>query len=50
MADYVAKNFADKEEVTDEDVDDLILSYYDAYLEYQETGKVPDDIPLPDAE
>ena len=50
MADYVAENFADKEEVTDEDVDDLILSYYDAYLEYQETGKVPDDIPLPDLE
>ena len=45
MADYVTENFADKEEITDDEINDIILSYYDAYLEYQKSGTVPDDIP-----
>ena len=42
MADYVTENFADKEEITDDEINDIILSYYDAYLEYQKTGKIPE--------
>ncbi len=36
MAIYVNDNFSDKEEITDADADELILSYYDAYLKSQE--------------
>lgn len=45
MADYVTENFADKDVATDEELDEIILSYYDAYLEYNETGVLPEDVP-----
>ena len=45
MAQYVADNYSDKTEITDDDINDVILSYYDAYLDYIETGVVPDEIP-----
>ena len=35
MTDYIAENYSDKEEITDADVTDAILSYYSAYLESQ---------------
>lgn len=34
MADYITENYADTSEITDEDINDAILSYYDAYAEY----------------
>ncbi len=35
MTDFIAENFSDKDEITDKDVTDAILSYYSAYLEGQ---------------
>lgn len=48
MAEYVAENYSDVEKISDEEASDIILSYYDAYLEYLENGTVPDDVPLPE--
>lgn len=48
MAQYVADNYSDIDEITDEQANDIILSYYDAYLDYLETaGDVPDDLAPP---
>ena len=33
-------------EMTDEDVTEIILSYYDAYIEYKENGKLPENLPI----
>ena len=41
MAEYVSEHFSDVETLTDEGATDIIFSYYDAYLEYLETGKTP---------
>ena len=38
---YVSSGLDEYEELTDDDINDLILSYYDAYLKYLETGEVP---------
>lgn len=35
MANYIAENFSDKEEITDKDVTDAILYYYSAYMNNQ---------------
>lgn len=54
MTDYIAENFDDVEEITDADVSQAILSYYDAYAKAMEDGKLdkdelPDDFPdIPD--
>lgn len=45
MAEFITDNFADKEEVTDDDINEVIISYYDAYLEYQQSGELPEDLP-----
>ncbi len=37
MAQYVADNFSDMEVLTDEEVSDVIIYYYDAYLKYLES-------------
>lgn len=34
IADYVADNFSDKTHVSEEEFNDILFSYYDAYLEY----------------
>jgi hypothetical protein len=34
-------------EMEDEDVTEIILTYYDAYLQYQQNGTLPDDLPFP---
>ena len=47
MTNYVAENYGDKTDISDEDVNDAILSYYSAYEKYLETGN-PDDLPNPD--
>ena len=41
MSGYIAENYSDTEELTDEEFNDILLSYYDAYLEYKESGTVP---------
>ena len=41
MAEYVSEHFDDVETLTDDGAADIIFSYYDAYLEYLETGKTP---------
>lgn len=43
MADYVAENFSEVENVTDEELNDIILSYYDAYIKYNATGEIPEE-------
>jgi len=47
MAEYIADNFTAGEPLTDEQMNDIILNYYDAYLEYQESGTIPDEVPVP---
>ncbi len=45
MTDYVAENFSGNEEVTDEAINNAILSYYSAYLDYVNNGgEIPGDI------
>ena len=47
MAEYIADNFTAGETLTDEEINDIILNYYDAYLEYQESGTLPPEPPMP---
>ena len=35
----------DDGELSDEEMNNLILSYYDVYLEYESTGDIPNDFP-----
>ncbi len=41
MSDYVAENMSDIDDITDDELNDLILSYYDAYLEHKSTDTTP---------
>ncbi len=44
ISDYIADNYSDLEEITDQEVNDVILSYYSSYVEYKNNN--PDaDIP-----
>ncbi|MBQ7387664.1 MAG: hypothetical protein IJW03_05820 [Clostridia bacterium] len=45
IADYIDENVEVKDEYTDEELNDVILSYYDVYLDYQKNGTLPDDLP-----
>ena len=50
MTDQVSNYLEQNPEITemeDEDVTEIILSYYDAYLQYQQNGTLPDDLPIP---
>ncbi len=47
MAQYVTDNYGDIDEITDDEANDILLSYYDAYLDYLETGSVPNGITPP---
>ena len=50
MTDQVSNYLEQNPEITemeDEDVTEIILSYYDAYLQYQQDGTLPDDLPFP---
>ncbi len=47
MAQYVSDNYSDVDEITDDEASDIILSYYDAYLEYLETNEIPEGITPP---
>ena len=45
MADYIKDNHKDLENITDEEINDVLLSYYDAYLEYIQSN--PEGEPNP---
>ena len=45
MAQYIGDTYGDKDEISDEEFNDIMINYYDAYLEYLETGKIPDNLP-----
>ena len=44
MAKYFADNYSDTHEISDDEANDIILSYYDAYLDYLENGTIPEGI------
>ncbi len=45
IADYVDENYADVSgELTDEQFNDILLEYYDVYLDYINNGTIPEDI------
>lgn len=47
ISDYIADNYSDLDEVTDQEINDVILSYYSSYVEYKQNN--PDaDIDIPD--
>lgn len=47
MAAYVAENYAELPEITDDNINEVLLSYYDAYLDYTEKGTIPEELPQP---
>ena len=44
IAEYVDKEYSETEEFTDEEFNDVLLHYYDAYLNYLDSGELPEDI------
>ena len=40
MVDYIEENFSDKTDITDDDINDAILSYYQAYASAKENGDI----------
>ncbi len=42
IAEYVDANYSEMEELTDEQFNDVLLHYYDAYLDYLENGEIPE--------
>lgn len=42
MVDYIAENYGDKEEITDDDINDAILSYYSSYASSKEATEDED--------
>ena len=51
MTDYIVENYGDKTEITDQDITDALLSYYDVYAEWLANGggDIPEGI-LPEGE
>ena len=45
MSNYIADNYSDVSEISDEDIHRAILSYYSAYADSLEGGETPEDIP-----
>ena len=48
IATYIDKTYPSATEFSDEEFNDVLLSYFDAYIEYQNTGKIPEDMIPPD--
>lgn len=44
IAEYVDTEYSHLEELTDEEFNDILLYYYDAYLEYIDTGDIPEEL------
>ncbi len=47
IADYIDENIEVKDEYSDEEINDIILSYYDVYVDYLNNGTLPDGVPAP---
>ena len=48
MSDYIADNYSELSEITDKELNDVILSYYSSSIEYKENNpdaELPDEIP-----
>ena len=45
MGDYIDENYAGKSDLTDEEFNDIILSYYEIYEKNFASGTLPDQIP-----
>ena len=45
MSSYIAENYSDVSEITDEDVNRAILYYYNAYADSLAGGELPDELP-----
>ena len=46
MVDYIADNYGDHEgEITDKEITDALLSYYQSYSDYLANGGNPDELP-----
>ena len=56
MANYIYDNYdqlnmaglEEGTELSEQKMNDVIFSYFDAYMEYMNTGEIPDDIVIPD--
>lgn len=56
MANYIYDNYdelnladvGDDAELSEQKMNDIIFSYFDAYMEYVNTGEIPEDIVIPD--
>lgn len=48
MAEYISENYKDSDNISDEDIDDVILSYYDSYLKQQKNNAGGGAEPEPD--
>ena len=44
IAEYIDEKYPKATSLTDEQFNDVLLSYFDAYIEYKENGTVPDDL------
>ncbi len=44
IAEYIDSTYPEASELTDEEFNDVLLSYFDAYLDYVNNGTVPDDL------
>ncbi len=45
MSNYIADNYADVSEISDEDINRAILSYYSAYADALAKGEMPEELP-----
>ena len=43
IAEYIDSKYEGKNDLTDEEFNDVLLHYYDAYLDYVENGNVPEE-------
>ena len=48
IAEYIDENYGSSSELSEEEFNDVLLSYFDAYIEYQNSGTIPDDMLPPD--
>ena len=44
VTEYIDDNYSDMDDLTDEEFTDIMLHYYETYLNYLETGEVPEDL------
>ena len=47
IAEYIDENYSSDSEINDNEFNDILLSYYDAYIEYVNNGGTQPTLPLP---